>query len=130
VDKKSATLGLAGVRERQIPMDADYNSICKFASAEGDNYTQVSFNLIKLVRSAIMAVVEKERIALLGILLLNPLLVPSCTWILLASILIKLNNLVFELNCILNSYATIYTEPGFCRLSRYFRAIAKGTCYY
>ncbi|KAH7336682.1 hypothetical protein BKA65DRAFT_38167 [Rhexocercosporidium sp. MPI-PUGE-AT-0058] len=63
VDKRSATLGLAGVRERQIPMEADHNSVCKFASAEGDAYEQVSFNLVGLVTSAVAAAAERERIA-------------------------------------------------------------------
>jgi hypothetical protein len=81
VDKKSATLGLAGVRERQIPLDADHNGVCKFASAEGDDYEQVSFNIVKLVKSAIKAVVERERIASLGIPSSNPLTEPACTYI-------------------------------------------------
>lgn len=62
MDKKSATLGLAGVRERQIPMEADHNSVCKFASAEGDDYKQASFNLVRLVKAAVKAA-ETERIA-------------------------------------------------------------------
>jgi len=79
VDQKSATLGLPGVRERQIPMEADHNGICKFASAEGDDYEQVSFNLVRLVNSAIKAAAERERIASLEIQSLNPLPKPTCT---------------------------------------------------
>jgi hypothetical protein len=78
VDKKSATLGLAGVRERQIPMEADHNGVCKFASAEGDDYEQVSFNLVRLAKDAIKAA-ERERIASLGTPSSNPIPEPACT---------------------------------------------------
>jgi hypothetical protein len=78
VDKRSATLGLAGVRERQIPMDADHTSVCNFASAKGNDYEQVSFNLIRLVKSAIKAAAERERITSLGFLPSNPLPKPAC----------------------------------------------------
>ena len=60
MDKKSATLGLAGVRERQIPMEADHNGICKFTNVEGDDYAQVSFNLVRLIKAAIKAAVKTE----------------------------------------------------------------------
>lgn len=63
MDKKSATLGLAGARERQIPMEADHNGVCKFASAEGDDYEQVSFNLLMLVKSAIKAAAKRAEAA-------------------------------------------------------------------
>ncbi|KAA6413113.1 MAG: hypothetical protein FRX48_02857 [Lasallia pustulata] len=63
VDQKSATLGLAGLRERQIPMDADHTGVCKFESAEGDDYEQVSFNLVRLVKSAVKAAAERACIA-------------------------------------------------------------------
>jgi len=79
VDQKSATLGLAGVRERQIPMEANHNGVCKFASAEGDDYEQVSFNLVRLVKSAVKAAAERERIASLGIPSSNLLPEPACT---------------------------------------------------
>jgi hypothetical protein len=78
VDKKSATLGLAGVRERQIPMEADHNGVCKFASAEGDDYEQVSFNLVKLVKSAIESAAERARIASLSVPSSKPLPAPPC----------------------------------------------------
>ena len=78
MDKRSATLGLAGVRERQIPMEADHNGVCKFVSAEGDDYEQVSFNLVRLVKDAIKAA-ERERIASLGIPSSNPVPEPACT---------------------------------------------------
>jgi hypothetical protein len=43
-------------------MEADHNSVCKFASAEGDDYKQASFNLVRLVKAAVKAA-ETERIA-------------------------------------------------------------------
>jgi hypothetical protein len=67
VDQKSATLGLAGVRERQIPVEANHSDVCKFVSAEGDDYEQVSFNIGWLVKSAIRAATERARIAPPGI---------------------------------------------------------------
>ena len=79
MDKKSATLGLAGVRERQIPMEADHNGVCKFVSAEGDDYEQVSFNLIRLVKAAVKAAEERERIASLCIPSSNPIPELACT---------------------------------------------------
>lgn len=79
MDKKSATLGLAGVRERQIPMEADHNGVCKFANAEGDDYEQVSFNLVRLVNAAVKAAVERERIASLSTPSSNPFPEPACT---------------------------------------------------
>ncbi|SLM35073.1 P-loop containing nucleoside triphosphate hydrolase [Lasallia pustulata] len=73
VDQKSATLGLAGLRERQIPMDADHTGVCKFESADGDDYEQVSFNLIRLVKSAVKAAAERARIASLSVPSSRPL---------------------------------------------------------
>ncbi|KAA6410460.1 MAG: hypothetical protein FRX48_05882 [Lasallia pustulata] len=73
VDKKSATLGLAGLRERQIPMDADHTGVCKFESAEGDDYEQVSFNLVQLVKSAVKSAAERARIASLSVPSSRPL---------------------------------------------------------
>ncbi|OCK95935.1 uncharacterized protein K441DRAFT_608490 [Cenococcum geophilum 1.58] len=35
VDKKSATLNLSGMREKQVAMHADHSSICKFSAAGG-----------------------------------------------------------------------------------------------
>jgi hypothetical protein len=40
-------------------MEADHKGVCKFASAEGDDYEQVSFNLVRLVKAAIKAVAER-----------------------------------------------------------------------
>ncbi|SLM33335.1 P-loop containing nucleoside triphosphate hydrolase [Lasallia pustulata] len=73
VDQKSATLGLAGLRERQIPTDVDHTGVCKFESAEGDDYEQVSFNLVRLVKSAVMAAAERARIASLSVPSSRPL---------------------------------------------------------
>ncbi|KAA6408308.1 MAG: hypothetical protein FRX48_08050 [Lasallia pustulata] len=73
VDQKSATLGLAGLRERQIPMDADHTGVCKFEGAEGNDYEQVSFNLVRLVKSAVEAAAERARIASLSVPSSRPL---------------------------------------------------------
>ncbi|MCJ1270174.1 hypothetical protein MMC22_010070 [Lobaria immixta] len=78
VDQKSATLGLAGLRERQIPMDADHTEVCKFESAEGDDYEQVSFNLGRLVKSAVKAAVDRARVASLSAPSLQPLSGAAC----------------------------------------------------
>ncbi|MCJ1231813.1 hypothetical protein MMC12_008492, partial [Toensbergia leucococca] len=67
VDQKSATLGLTGLRERQIPMDVDHAGVCEFKIAEGDDDEQVSFNLSWLVESAVKAAAERARIALLSV---------------------------------------------------------------
>jgi hypothetical protein len=61
VDKDSATLGLPGLREKQIPMDADHVGICKFASLDGSDYKQVAFNLIELANHAVKTAAEKTR---------------------------------------------------------------------
>ena len=79
MDKKLATLGLARVRERQIPIETNHNGVCKFASAKGDDYEQVSFNIVRLVKSAVKAAAERERIASLGIPSSNLLPEPVCT---------------------------------------------------
>lgn len=63
MDQKSAILGLAGSRERQVFMNTDHTRVCKFESAEGDDYEQVIFNLVWLVKSAIKAAAEKARLA-------------------------------------------------------------------
>ena len=55
MDKRSATLDLAGHRERQIAVAADHNKICKFTSAEDDTYELVSSNLVWLVNGAVAA---------------------------------------------------------------------------
>jgi hypothetical protein len=52
VDVKSATLGLPGTREKQIPIDGDHEHICKFEKADGDDYEQVAENLVELADSA------------------------------------------------------------------------------
>ncbi|SLM40026.1 WD40/YVTN repeat-like-containing domain, partial [Lasallia pustulata] len=73
VDQKSATLGLAGLRATQLGMDADHTGVCKFESAEGDDYEQVSFNLVRLVKSAVKAAAERARIASLSVPSSRPL---------------------------------------------------------
>ena len=79
MDKKSATLGLPGLRERQIPMDADHAGVCKYASVDGDDYEQVSFNLVRLVKSAVEAVAKRARTASLSVPSSQPLSEPACT---------------------------------------------------
>ena len=53
VEKRSATLGLRGTRERQIPLDTDHSNICRFGSAEDDIYLQVAGNIEELVKEAV-----------------------------------------------------------------------------
>ncbi|MCJ1396455.1 hypothetical protein MMC18_009345 [Xylographa bjoerkii] len=64
VDKKSATLGLPGLREKQIAMHADHAGVCRFDSADDDNYKQVSFHIVQLVKNAAQDAAERA----LGIL--------------------------------------------------------------
>jgi hypothetical protein len=59
VDKDSATLGLPGLRKKQIPMDADHVGICKFASLDGSDYKQVASNLIELANYAVKTAAGK-----------------------------------------------------------------------
>ncbi|MCJ1383288.1 hypothetical protein MMC17_006401 [Xylographa soralifera] len=80
VDKKSATLGLPGLRERQIPMEADHADVCKYASADDDNYEQVSFNLVRLVKNAVRNAAERARLAHLNVPSSAPLLEPASLW--------------------------------------------------
>jgi hypothetical protein len=61
VDKDLATLGLPGLREKQIPMDADHVGICKFASMDGSDYKQVASNLIELANYAVKSAADKTR---------------------------------------------------------------------
>ena len=60
-------------------MDASHTEVCKFESAEGDDYEQVSFNLVRLVKSAVKATAERERMALLSIPPLRRLSEVACT---------------------------------------------------
>ncbi|KAJ4300830.1 hypothetical protein N0V90_002918 [Kalmusia sp. IMI 367209] len=48
VDRDSAKLNLPGSREALIPVDADHNDICKFATEDGE-YEQVEQNIKRLV---------------------------------------------------------------------------------
>jgi hypothetical protein len=59
-------------------MEAYHNGVCKCASAEGDDYEQVSFNLVRLVKSAVKPAAERERIASLSVPSSNPLPEPAC----------------------------------------------------
>ena len=60
-------------------MDADHTGVCKFESAEGDDYEQVSFNLVRLVKSAVKATAERARIASLSVPSSWPLSEAACT---------------------------------------------------
>jgi hypothetical protein len=62
VDKSSATLGLPGTREKKIAVDADHSHICKFDRGDDDSYEQVEDNIVELIKNAIQAVVERERL--------------------------------------------------------------------
>ncbi|KAI9696030.1 MAG: hypothetical protein M1836_005861 [Candelina mexicana] len=62
VDDKSATLGLPGNHETQIPVDADHSSICKFSSADDDVYEQVADNIVHLVELGVKAIREQEQL--------------------------------------------------------------------
>ena len=73
VDKKSATLGLPGRRERQIALDANHANICKFSSADDPAYEQVSDNLVRFAKRAIQALADKNGMAFLTVPLTNPL---------------------------------------------------------
>jgi hypothetical protein len=55
VDRKSAVLGLPGTRERQIPIDADHRTICKFADPEDPRYKLVEDNIVQMISGAIPA---------------------------------------------------------------------------
>ncbi|KAH7394479.1 hypothetical protein BKA66DRAFT_567421 [Pyrenochaeta sp. MPI-SDFR-AT-0127] len=55
VDKGSATLGLPGTREKQIPMDTDHRQICKFSSDEDPRYQQVADSIVELMNDAVTA---------------------------------------------------------------------------
>jgi hypothetical protein len=61
VDKRAATLGLPGTREKQIAVDADHSHICKFPRGDDDSYEQVADNIVELIENAIQAVVVRER---------------------------------------------------------------------
>ena len=79
MDQKSATLSLAGLRERQIAIDADHTRICNFKSAEGDDYEKVSSNLGSLVESAVKAAAERANNASLSAPSSRPLSRAACT---------------------------------------------------
>ena len=44
-------------------MDGDHNSICKFARADGDDYEQVSYNLVELVETATKVSIQQQELA-------------------------------------------------------------------
>lgn len=52
VDKQSATLGLAGDREKQVAVASDHRNICKFDNEEDNNYKQIAQAFVAMVQSA------------------------------------------------------------------------------
>ncbi|KAI0897700.1 hypothetical protein F4806DRAFT_494425 [Annulohypoxylon nitens] len=52
VDRKSAVLGLPGTREKQLALEADHRSICKFSSDKDPNYQLVAENIIRMINTA------------------------------------------------------------------------------
>jgi hypothetical protein len=53
VDKRSATLGLAGHREEAIGIEADHRRICKFGDPKNPTYQQVEDNIVRLAKKAV-----------------------------------------------------------------------------
>ncbi|KAI8633498.1 hypothetical protein F5Y19DRAFT_413884 [Xylariaceae sp. FL1651] len=52
VDPRSAVLGLPGTREKQVPLDADHRSMCKFESEEDCRYQLVASNITDMIEQA------------------------------------------------------------------------------
>jgi len=67
VDKKSATLGLSGKREKQLSLAADHASICKFESPDGDDFEQVIGNLEDMAEGALKNLAVRKRMEDLSI---------------------------------------------------------------
>lgn len=76
MDRKSATLGLAGTRERQIALDADHSKICKFDNPNGDDYRQVADNIVDLVDDALKVFEHRQRFPSLE----APLMISDSEW--------------------------------------------------
>jgi hypothetical protein len=60
VDKKSATLELAGTREKVIALEANHAGICKFNLPDGADYELVSGNIIQLAERAVKSAAERK----------------------------------------------------------------------
>jgi len=60
VEKHSATLGLPGIHERQIGLQSDHRSLCKFISPNDDGYKQVIHNIKWLVEDGGQAELRRE----------------------------------------------------------------------
>lgn len=52
VDKRSATIGLPGTQEKQIPLDTNHSYICRFKNDRDYTYRQVSDNIVKMINDA------------------------------------------------------------------------------
>lgn len=61
VEKGSATLGLPDSRETVIALNADHETICRFASEDDENYKHVSALIVDLANSAVQARWEPSR---------------------------------------------------------------------
>ena len=61
VEKSSATLGLPDSRETVIALDADHETICRFAHEDDENYKHVSALIVDLATSAVQARSEPSR---------------------------------------------------------------------
>ncbi|KAH8648214.1 hypothetical protein BGZ60DRAFT_553049, partial [Tricladium varicosporioides] len=61
VDRKSATLGIPGERERQFAVDADHSNICKFPSPDDDNYQAVVTEIAEMAENAVSKASQQPR---------------------------------------------------------------------
>ncbi|KAI5926246.1 hypothetical protein F4810DRAFT_586605 [Camillea tinctor] len=61
VPKESATLGLAGSREKQLPLDSDHRGICKFDDEQDANYLTVETNIVQMINNAISPTVHNVK---------------------------------------------------------------------
>lgn len=62
MDQKSANLGLSGMREKQIALDADHLDLCKFQHCDGE-YEMVVGNIYELVDQALGDVLAGSQVA-------------------------------------------------------------------
>ncbi|ETS83166.1 hypothetical protein PFICI_05042 [Pestalotiopsis fici W106-1] len=61
VDPKAAVLGLSGDREKQIPLDANHSSMCKFESATDPIYQHVEDNIANMVKHALQNAIDRSK---------------------------------------------------------------------
>lgn len=53
VERTSSTLGLPDTRERVIALDADHETLCRFASEDDEGYKHVSALIVDLASAAV-----------------------------------------------------------------------------